>query len=202
MKPKFIVLEGIDGSGTTSQARHLASFLSPLNAIYECEPTGSNIGRIIRTALSGEWKISPRTMALLFAADRQDHVGSIRDSIESGLTVICDRYALSSWAYQGMDLPLLWVKQINAEILIPDLMILLDVDPEIAANRRAARDDQPEIFDVPRTQRILAQRYRELLPSWPGRVAIVDASHPFHEVADEIRKLVNALDDGQTSASP
>lgn len=202
MKPKFIVLEGIDGSGTTSQATRLvSSWPGSPGAVLTCEPTDGRIGSLIRTALSGEWKISSRTLALLFAADRQDHLEQISRNLDAGLSVVCDRYALSSWAYQGIDLPILWVKQINAEILVPDLMILLDIDPEVAAQRRAERGGDAEIFDAPKTQRILAKRYREVLPGWPGRVEIIDASRPFDEVAAQIQKLVSTLDVGQDPPS-
>lgn len=191
-KTRFIVLEGIDGSGTTTQARRLAHAMS--DALYTCEPTNGPIGRLIREALSAESgiKLEPRTLALLFAADRQHHIKGIQATLDSGVTVVCDRYALSSWVYQGLELPLGWIREINHPTLIPDLTLVLDVDPAIAAARRARRSDSREIFDVEDIQRRLADRYRRLTErtaGWPGPIQVVDASAS----SDEVYRRISAV---------
>lgn len=188
-KTPFIVIEGADGSGTTTQARLLVNHLG--KAIYTNEPTDMVVGSVIRRALSEEgYRPSPRTLALLFAADRQDHLPWIRECLDKGLAVICDRYALSSWVYQGMSLPMPWIRQINANIMQPDLTILLDVDPNVAAARRAERAGDPEIFDADDTQRRVIDRYRELIAAWPGRTAVVAASGDVDEVERAVRGAV------------
>lgn len=192
MKPgHFIILEGIDGSGTTTQARRLAQRLSP--AIYTNEPTDGEIGRMIRRALSSEdpLRLHPREIALLFAADRHVHSRQMADILNQGITVVCDRYALSSWVYQGIELPLEWVKGLSDPLLQPDLTILLDIDPEIAAGRRAKRGGTKEIFEEDDVQRNLAVRYRELVREWPDIVCRIDGSAHADEVADRVWSAVH-----------
>ena len=111
---RFIVFEGIDGAGTTTQARALVSWLGTrgIKAVYTGEPSEGPIGSMLRNALRGRvvpgtvpGVLDPRVIALLFAADRVDHVlYDIRPSLERGLWVICDRFVCSSLAYQGLDL--------------------------------------------------------------------------------------------------
>lgn len=189
MKPKFIVLEGIDGSGTTTQAHRLVEHLGSARAVFTCEPTGEPIGRMIRTVLSGDHEVDPRTLALLFAADRREHLRAIRESLHAGLTVVCDRYVLSSWAYQSLQNPLAWIKAINEDFIVPDLLILLDLDPAIAEQRRAHRGERPEIFEVPQTQIAVREAYREVIlgwPGWPARTAVLDAGGDAGEIHAKI----------------
>lgn len=188
----FIVLEGIDGAGTTTQAHRLVSSWSASQAVFTCEPTDGRIGQLIRSALVADagWFIENRALALLFAADRQQHVQEIRRWIGLGLTVVCDRYVLSSWAYQGMHLDLDWIKAINADLPVPDLTILIDVAPKVAQLRRLGREGAPDHFEVPETQRILADRYRELIHACPGPTAIVDGSQDIAQVSEAVRGAV------------
>lgn len=179
----FIVLEGIDGSGTTTQAKLLAEALE-LRGTPVCltaEPSSGPVGKLIRKALTrklegdsgAQHSLSWSAMALLFAADRLDHVDTVvRPALELGRTVVSDRYVLSSLAYQSVTSPegeasVPWIREINGRALRPDLTLVIDVDPDVAATRRAARGGLPEIFEVQEIQRRLAAVYaraEELVP--------------------------------------
>lgn len=130
-KGVFICIEGLDGSGKTTQAKILAKKIN--NAIYTTEPSKGLIGNYIRKSyLYSKKRLSPFVEALLFAADRIEHLESeIIPALNAGTTVICDRYVFSSLAYQGASgISLDWIKTINKAILYPDLAIFIDVEPE------------------------------------------------------------------------
>lgn len=176
---RFIVLDGIDGSGTTTQAQRLVARLEAagVSARFTCEPSAGPIGRQIRQLLAGGGDEASRawdTLALLFAADRLDHVArEIRPALAAGTTVVCDRYDLSSLAYQsatalpGMD-PLPWIRALNQRAPRPDLTLVLDVDPDVAEARRRARGQPEELFERRELQRRLAQLYAEAEQLVPG----------------------------------
>jgi dTMP kinase len=145
---KFITLEGLDGSGITTQVEWLRTWLEKerIPVFVTKEPTDGPAGALLRMALarrlvepsaSGESPpLSPETMALLFAADRVDHLHSeISPKLKQGMMVVCDRYRLSSFAYQGVELDIEWVKQINSKSLKPDLTVFLDVPVEYCLDR-------------------------------------------------------------------
>ena len=127
----FICIEGLDGSGKTTQAKILAKKIS--NAIYTSEPSKGLIGNYIRKSyLYSKKRFSPLVEALLFAADRLEHLESeIIPALNGGKTVICDRYVFSSLAYQGASgISLDWIETINKAIIYPDLAIFIDINPE------------------------------------------------------------------------
>src|SRR5262249_53814736 len=166
---RFIVLEGIDGAGTTTQAELLSTELrrEGRQVLTTGEPSDGPIGTLIRQALTEtlhppiQWgALSDDALALLFAADRLAHLrAQILPALERGQVVICDRYLLSSLAYQGSVLPVDWVEQINARAISPDLTIFLEVNAEIAAERRASRGGKAELFENPERQRKVIQQY-------------------------------------------
>lgn len=172
----FIVLEGIDGSGTTTIAERLCE---KLGAVYTHEPTSGPIGLLIRAYLRGDvtlggqgkwgtWKLDAETMALLYTADRMDHQPFIRHYLSSGQSVICDRYHYSTLAYQtatvgreGIDLKIFtsWLIELANYCLEPDLVIVLDVDCEEAEARRSVRCRDKEVFEVSELQKKIAEIY-------------------------------------------
>ena len=187
MKPypgRFIVLEGIDGSGTTTQAARLAAELERRGTpvCLTREPTPGPIGVLLRGALQEKWvpepgearrRVSWATFSLLFAADRLDHLDNvIVPALEAGRTVVSDRYDLSSLAYQSVTAPegasvVPWIRALNARALRPDVTVVLYVPADIAEERRKARGGPPEIFEVSDLQRRLAAVYtraEELVP--------------------------------------
>lgn len=136
---KLIAIEGIDGSGKTTVSTEIYSFLSSrgVPVYYSFEPTYTKIGSIIHRFLRGEILLEPHSQALLFAADRLEHLSKeIIPRIKQGVNVILDRYVHSSYAYQGALLnDLKWVMSINKFALSPDLAIYIDVPPSIAIRR-------------------------------------------------------------------
>jgi dTMP kinase len=161
---RFIVLEGIDGAGTTTQAERLSSALRAQGHYVHVtrEPTDGPVGLLIRQALGKKLPraFSAEALALLFAADRVDHVDhEILPALEAGKTVISDRYLLSSLAYQGMSLPMEWVEKINSKAITPDLTLFLEVDARTGAQRRSRRGGEAEIFDADALQRKIARQY-------------------------------------------
>jgi dTMP kinase len=167
---KFIVLEGIDGSGTTTQGNLLVTALerAGIRAIFTHEPSKGPFGLCLRQLLSGaaeDPSCAWDCMALLFAADRLDHVArEIEPALASGITVICDRYDLSSLAYQSATSPagegaLPWLRALNARALRPDLTLVLDLDADLAERRRALRGGPTELYETRELQRRLADIY-------------------------------------------
>ena len=153
----FIVFEGIDGSGKSTQIRLLEAFLTARGhrVVRTAEPSDGPAGKLIRQVFSGAYPADDRVVAGLFVADRLEHIlhaeTGMRKALDEGFTVLCDRYYLSSYAYQGVHMPLEWVMQANslaASLLKPDLHIYLDLAPEKALERiRKGREDR-ELYET------------------------------------------------------
>jgi dTMP kinase len=140
-KSLFVVLEGIDGSGTTTHSKLLCGFLELFNLKVHLtqEPSNNEIGQLLRKFLKNK-EIPPSTDALMFAADRDLHFKSeIKPKLDQGYIVISDRYVESSLIYQSLqseEISLEWVKNINKFAVPPDLTIILDIDPKISLSRK------------------------------------------------------------------
>jgi dTMP kinase len=140
-KSFFVVLEGIDGSGTTTHSKLLFGFLKLLKLKVHLtqEPSNNEIGLLLRKFLKNK-EIPPSTDALMFAADRDLHYKSeIKPKLDQGYIVISDRYVESSLIYQSLqseEISLDWVKVINKFAAPPDLTIILDIDPKISLSRK------------------------------------------------------------------
>jgi dTMP kinase len=161
---KLIVLEGIDGAGTTTQAQRLGRELA---AHVTREPSQGPVGRLIREVLQGHRdSFDQRALTLLFAADRLDHLQrEVEPLLARGQHVVSDRYVLSSFAYQSRFVEADFVWQANAQARPADLTILLDVPAEVAAARRHARGGPAEMYEEDRLQAAIAQAYTRL-PEW------------------------------------
>ena len=196
---RFIVLEGIDGSGTTTQAARLAASLRDAGhaVVATREPSDGPIGVVLRQALTRRLVgLSDRVLALLFAADRLDHLASVVEpALAEGKVVVSDRYVLSSLAYQGMRLPLAWVEALNAAARPPDVTVYLDVDPRTAARRRHGRGGTRELFDADDVQRAVARAYGRVMRrhARSQRVVRVDGRGTADEVAREILARVRTV---------
>jgi dTMP kinase len=196
---RFIVLEGIDGSGTTTQAARLvASLRASGHAVLGTrEPSDGPIGVVLRQALTRRLVgVSDRTLALLFAADRLDHLASVVEpALAEGKVVVSDRYVLSSLAYQGMRMPLGWVETLNAAARRADLTLYLEVDPRTAARRRQGRGGTEELFDADDVQRAVARAYGRVVRKHTRaqRVVRVDGRAAPDAVAREILSRVQGV---------
>lgn len=173
---RFIVLEGIDGSGTTTQAERLVARLEARGrrTHFTCEPSTGPVGTLLRQVLTGAvlgpgGPLVDPAVALLFAADRLDHLaGEIEPRLAEGIDVVSDRYVISSLAYQGITCPPEWVATLNARARAADLTLFVEVSPEIAAERRAARGGEAERFDELSTQRQIAEAYARVVETAEG----------------------------------
>jgi len=216
----FIVLEGIDGSGSTTQGRELAHHLRAKHGrevTLTHEPSGGPIGAIIRLALQGRIVgtdlrntfdesqaageeprgLDARTYALLFAADRTDHLATeVEPSLARGRDVVCDRYLLSMLAYQGVSVDVEWLLEISRGALVPDLTIFLDLPVETALERMREARWTREQFEtrenlervIERYERVLAMRLPQL-----GPVVRIDSSLPLPVVTRRVATEVNRL---------
>ncbi|MBI3074563.1 MAG: dTMP kinase [Deltaproteobacteria bacterium] len=194
---KFIVLEGADGSGTTTQANDVAKRLRALGVrvVVTCEPTSGAVGSLLRrllaTTRAGDKQgPSAAEVALLFAADRLDHLRrEIKPALARGEWVISDRFVLSSIVYQGVELPARWVRAMNHFAGFPDLTLLIDVPEVIARRRRTTRGGARERFDAVAFQRSVVARYRALASGFP-RLTIIDGSVAPGEVTNAILRAL------------
>ena len=200
---RFIVLEGIDGSGTTTQAKRLRDALEARGTAVclTCEPTLGPVGKLIRRALRRELTLDGETMphplpwsamALLFAADRLDHLDTVvLPALATGKTVVSDRYVLSSIAYQSVTSPegtsaIPWIREINARSVPADVTLVLDVPDTVAEARRTARGGVAEIYEVSEIQRRLAVEYARAEELIPGHAVVHVADGSADEVAARI----------------
>ena len=141
----FIVLDGVDGSGTTTHSKLLVSFLEyqGFKVHLTREPSKSEIGILLRKFLKNK-EIPPTTDALLFAADRDLHYhNEIKKKLDEDYIVISDRYIESSIIYQSLQadsITIEWIKKLNKFVGLPDLTIILDIDPKIALARKTDED--------------------------------------------------------------
>jgi dTMP kinase len=192
----FIVFEGIDGSGKSTHIKALAKELKGrgYNVIQTSEPSKDRIGNFIRRyAERNDHRLTPETEALLFAADRFEHVMTVVEpALKRGRIVISDRYLYSSLAYQGAGgLDLDWIREMNRFAPKPDLGILLDLLPEFSLQRVERRKTVFEVSDYLRKVRDIYLRLVE-----EGELVKVDADKPRKAVQEEIFSLVNELLDG------
>jgi len=197
---RFIVLEGLDGAGTTTQLKLAERKLGERSLPHHCtsEPTTGPLGRIIRDILTHRLRTHPCTLALLFAADRTEHLHEpgtgILDRLERGELVICDRYLFSSLAYQSLECDFDFVYALNREFPLPRHLVFLDTPIELSQSRLAARSaDSPELFESPGVQaRILANYGRafELYREAGMQLHRIDGSLPAEEVFWNFWKII------------
>jgi len=190
----FIVFEGIDGSGKSTHIRLLCDALRQqgYDVLRTSEPSRGRIGRFIRDYVEHRRnRLSPEIEALLFAADRFEHVKQmITPALEAGRIVISDRYLHSSLAYQGAaGVSLEWIREMNRFAPRPDLCILLDVRPEIGLGRMSRR--RRTVFEVYTFQQRVRNLYFRFVEQ--GELVKVDADRPVEEVQQEISGLVRNL---------
>ena len=212
---KFIVIEGIDGAGSSTQAALLVQHLRAAGTLVLAtkEPTAGPAGALIRLALDKRLRgpnrsyhgtvdtagsddaFDVRALALLFAADRMDHVQAIVEpALAQGRWVVCDRYVLSSLAYQGMALGLDWVAEINRFALTPDLTFYLDVPVEATQARMTASRLTAERYESAGEQHSVREGYRKAIPRYEqqfGAVRHIEAADAAAAVAKRIQRALD-----------
>lgn len=202
-KGRFIVFEGIDGSGKTTQIRKLEKRLrADGREVYAtAEPTNTVSGGLLRDALSGAQYRSPCEFAAMFVLDRINHNVNRQNGIEKllndGRDVICDRYYYSSLAYQGSEADYEWVKSMNLncpEIRKPDICIFLDIDPQKSLDRLGSRA-MTEIYEELGKQEKIRAKFMSVFESLAGRdnIKIINADRSIDDIAEDVYALVAAL---------
>jgi dTMP kinase len=188
----FIVIEGLDGSGKTTQSTFLANKLSQShNVVLTAEPSHGKIGTFIRgDCLYEDKRLPTEAEALLFAADRIEHMyREVKPALDEGKLVICDRYIYSSLAYQGSaGLSLEWIKTINARALQPDFSIFIDVSPERVIERLKRKRS---IMETLETQQKVREVYLKFVTK--GELVRVDGDKPKEAVTEELYSKVLGL---------
>lgn len=201
----FIVIEGVDGSGKSTQANLLADYLRGLGrrVHHTAEPTESGLGGMVRDGLGGEHPRTTEELAAMFLADRVAHNVSpksgIKQYLESGTDVVCDRYYYSSLAYQGVDGALQWVADMNLNSPViekPDICVFIDLDPEKCLEHIRAGRSHFEIYEE--NSAIIAEtrrRYGIVFEMLKGRdnIVIVDGARTPQEVSADIIAAVGKL---------
>lgn len=205
---KFIVLEGVDGSGISTQVSLLQNWLEDNQeqfgkTHFTKEPTDGPIGSVIRQALSKRLKpLDEKVMALLFAADRLDHLNctsnedqmpGINELLAQGVNVISDRYYLSSFAYQSLKMDLAWVQEINKFARKPDLIIFLLVPVQESANRRHKTRFHEELYENENYLTKIRLNYLEVchkMQKSGENIVIIDGARDKAEVFHDIQQAI------------
>lgn len=191
----FIVFEGIDGSGKTTQALKLLRYLQAHDSVlYTKEPTYKMpIGNKIRKAIAGETKFSPFRLQRFFVKDRDEHLHRyIIPKLGLGQTVICDRYFLSSIAYGALDSDMDQLIDLNAGIdnfILPDITIIIDTDAEVAIKRTKAVHKDLDIFEEKEKLNKVRENYHTLSRRFDN-VFIIDGMREEDEIFEDVKKLI------------
>lgn len=200
-KGKFIVFEGIDGSGKSTQVRCLLSHLEKrgIDVCETREPQNDRpVGALLRSALGGKTELNEGSIALLFASDRLDHISSMLPMLEEGTSIVCDRYYFSSFAYNDTALDSEWIISVNAEamrLLRPDLVIFLDVPSDVSIERLSKRAGVKEIFETPKRQERVRRNYLDLFERFRNEenVVIIDGTLDASDVTEKVIEAVDKL---------
>jgi len=193
----FVSFEGLDGCGKTTQARLLAEALTAegVDVVLTREPGGTPLGEQVRELVLHGDHVAPWAEVALYAASRAQHVVQvIRPALARGATVVCDRYLDTSVAYQGAGrgLGVDFVLDLNLRVverLLPDVTVLVEIDPETALARVGDKRDRIERADAAFWP-LVVEAYRDLAARFPERYVVVDGRLPVEELAEEIRDRV------------
>ena len=194
---RFIVFEGLDGAGTTTQAAKLQAWFTRkgVSSFLTNEPTSDPVGTFIRRLLTGQeragdgspYRPDERVMGLLFAADRLAHSALIESRRRAGEHVICDRYIFSSMAYQTLDPSIRaeWVIDVNQGCAVPDVTLFIAAPVDVCLARVAARRGDTTIYENRPHLETIAHNYEKLLPQYEasfGRVERIDGTMSVDDV--------------------
>lgn len=198
----FIVFEGIDGSGTSTQIKKLVE--RDLNKfVATAEPTKKETGLFLRKMLGGDFSVDSKTAAYLFAADRCEHIygkDGVIDLLNQGKIVVSDRYFFSSLAYQsvscGNELPRL----LNSQFPLPEILFYFYIDPEVSLKRVEDRNEKKEIYEKIDYQKKTAALYEEVINEYSKpelkdemKIIKIDASKSIEEISQIIWQNVQGM---------
>ena len=192
MLGKFIVFEGLDGSGISTQSGLLYDYFSKKGkkTVLTKEQTNGLIGGLIKAGLRHEWKTTPLALQLLFAADRSHHLDKqINPAINNGKIVICDRYILSTLAFGSLDVDMQFLKEINSKFPAPDITFILDVLPKICLQRITKSRFHAELFEEEEKFNKIRKAYLSLKNYFPNTF-VIDGNRSIEEVHKDIIKIV------------
>ena len=189
-KGVFVCIEGLDGSGKSTHAHRLVRNLNKrgFDAVYTTEPSTGELGTFIRgTILEGKKRVPRVVEAVLFAADRFEHLEKeVKPALEEGKIVVSDRCVYSSLAYQGAaGLDLEWIEEINSSALPPDLAVYIDVPPEVVVKRIRRKKSVMERLE---TQRRVQKVYIKFVKN--GKLVSIDGDKTKAEVEQALLRLV------------
>lgn len=196
----FVVFEGIDGAGTSTQISLLKNRAEAGRFFFTAEPTDLETGKFLRSMLKGSINLDPRTSAYLFAADRAEHLwskGGIEAKCREGKITVSDRYLFSSLAYQsvtcGKELPAL----LNSSFPLPQILFFFKIDP-VTSLARVDRRGKREIYENADFLRTTEKRYEQIISLYKGKntgmkIVVIDASEPKEKVRQEIWSELSKL---------
>jgi len=197
----FIVLEGLDGSGTTTQLKLLSRRLSREGRRHTAtfEPTDGPVGVLLRRILAREVHAHPATVAMLYAADRNEHLNAPQSGIVArasrGELIICDRYLFSSLAYQSIDSGFDFVFGLNQGFPLPQCLFFLDTPVEVSQKRLSGRG-KTELFDGEEFQSRVRQNYLSVMERFRStgmETFILPGDQDEQAIAEEIWKNLSSL---------
>ena len=202
--PLFIVVEGLDGSGKTTQIELLRDWFQSQGQVVHltAEPTGLPTGRFIRSILRGEIEADMRTIAALYAADRVEHLfhpdEGILAKLQAGYHVIASRYYFSSLAYQSEIADPAWIAALNGlakQTLPADLTLFLDLAPEVSMQRINARDEALELYDNEMKLRLVRESFKLAFEQFGADedIRTINAAQSIAAVADDIIEAVSGV---------
>ncbi len=195
----FIVFEGLDGAGTTTQTNLLEARynLKKLSCINSCEPTKGFIGKAIREVLSGDIKVASGTIAKLFVSDRHEHLYNPSNGIISrckdGYYVISDRYLFSSLAYQSLEYGFDNVLALNNPFPLPEHLFFLDVPPDICQKRLSSRD-KLEIYEYKNLQENILLNYKKSIDIYSNtdmKIHLIDGTKDIEKIGKIVWSILN-----------
>ena len=195
----FIVFEGIDGAGTSTQIKKLVE-RDTTRFVATAEPTSNETGKFLRRMLGGEFSVDEKTNAYLFAADRCEHIfgkGGVQELCQAGKTVVSDRYFFSSMAYQsvscGEELP----KLLNSPFPLPEYLFYFVINPEVSLGRVNARGEHKEIYETIEKQKKIAAQYEKVISEYEKnadetgmKIIRIDAEKNINTISEEIWNIL------------
>lgn len=198
----FVVFEGIDGAGTSTQLKILKSRPESSKIDFSAEPTDCETGKFLRQVLGGKVELDPKTTAYLFAADRAEHVygkNGIINSIKNNKAVIIDRYLFSSLAYQGVSCGKELPRKLNEDFPLPQILFFFDIAPEKSLTRIKSRDvteiyENNEYLTQTRKQYLdVIEEYKNLESAKDMKIIMIDATQSVEEISKIIWSHISKL---------